>query len=91
MKKKTLSLSLLTIATLTILGLIFLTSSCTENQRARSFGGTEEVSLKPNEIVLNVTWKQDQMWICTKDTLTKTVYFREKSSWGMLEGAVVLK
>jgi hypothetical protein len=73
-----------------LLGIIAL-SSCTENQRARSFGGTEEVKLKPNEIVLNVTWKQDQMWICTKDTLTKTVYFREKSSWGMLEGAVVLK
>jgi hypothetical protein len=73
-----------------LLGIIAL-SSCTENQRARNFGGTEEVALKPNEIVLNVTWKQDQMWICTKDTVTKTVYFREKSSWGMLEGAVVLK
>ena len=73
-----------------LLGVIAL-SSCTENQRARSFGGTEEVSLKPNEVVLNVTWKQDQMWICTKDTLTNTVYFREKSSWGMLEGAVILK
>ena len=75
---------------ITLLAIITL-SSCTENQRARNFGGTEEVSLKPNEIVLNVTWKQDQMWICTKDTLTKTVYFREKSSWGMLEGTVVLK
>ena len=73
-----------------LLGVIAL-SSCTENQRARSFGGTEEVSLKPNEVVLNVTWKQDQMWICTKDTLTNTVYFREKSRWGMLEGAVILK
>ena len=73
-----------------LLGIIAL-SSCTENQRARSFGGTEEVKLKPNEVVLNVTWKAEEMWICTKDTVTKTVYFREKSSWGMIEGAVVLK
>ena len=73
-----------------ILGIIAL-PSCTENQRARSFGGTEEVKLKPNEVVLNVTWKAEEMWICTKDTVTKTVYFREKSSWGMIEGAVVLK
>ena len=75
---------------ITLLAIITL-SSCTENQRARNFGGTEEVSLKPNEIVLNVTWKQDQMWICTKDTVTNIVYFREKSNWGMLEGTVVLK
>ena len=75
------------ITTLTLITL----ASCTENQRARTFGGTEKVSLKPNEIVLNVTWKKDEMWICTKDTLTNTVYFREKSNWGMLEGTVVLK
>jgi hypothetical protein len=66
-------------------------SSCTENGRARRFGGTEEVSLKPNEIVLNVTWKDSEIWVCTKDTLTNVVYFREKSAWGVLEGTVVIK
>lgn len=65
--------------------------SCTENQRARRWGGTEKIDLKPNEVVLNVTWKQDQMWICTKDTVTNVTYFREKSNWGVLEGTVVLK
>ena len=73
--------------TITILGLV----SCTDNERARRFGGTEEVSLKPNEIVLNVTWKENQMWICTKDTTNGVVYFREKSSWGVMEGTVILK
>ncbi len=65
--------------------------SCTDNERARRFGGTEEVKLKPNEVVLNVTWKENEMWICTKDTTTNTVYFREKSSWGVMEGTVILK
>jgi uncharacterized lipoprotein YehR (DUF1307 family) len=66
-------------------------ASCTDNERARRFGGTEEVKLKPNEVVLNVTWKENEMWVCTKDTTTNTVYFREKSSWGVMEGTVILK
>lgn len=72
------------------LGVIAL-ASCTENARARRFGGTEEVSLKPNEVVLNVTWKTDEMWICTQDTTTGVTYFREKSAWGVMEGTVILK
>lgn len=66
-------------------------TSCTDNERARRFGGTEEVSLKPNEVVLNITWKENEMWICTKDTVTNITYFREKSSWGVMEGTVILK
>ena len=71
--------------------LVSLATSCTENTRARRWGGTEEISLKPNEKVLNVTWKENEMWICTKDTVTGIVYFREKSSWGVMEGTVILK
>jgi uncharacterized lipoprotein YehR (DUF1307 family) len=66
-------------------------ASCTDNERARRFGGTEEIALKRNEVVLNVTWKENEMWICTQDTVTNTTYFREKSSWGVMEGTVILK
>lgn len=65
--------------------------SCTANQRARSFGGTEIVTLKKNEILLNMTWKGDQMWIQTKDTITGISYFREKSSFGWVEGEIIIK
>jgi hypothetical protein len=71
--------------------LFFFLMSCTENQRARSFGGTETFNLKPNHIVLNVTWKKDDMWICTKDTIKNIVYFHEKSSFGLMEGQVIIK
>lgn len=70
---------------------VALLQSCTDNQMARSYGGTEEVKLKPHEVVLNVTWKGEDMWVCTRDTLTNTTYFREKSSWGVLQGTVILK
>jgi hypothetical protein len=66
-------------------------ASCTDNQRAKHWGGTEEIKLNTNEIVLNVTWKESEMWICTKDTVTGVTYFREKSNWGVMEGTVILK
>jgi hypothetical protein len=71
------------------IGLLF--ASCTDNQMARSFGGTEKIKIRKHEIILNVTWKEDNMWVCTKDTITNTVYFREKSSFGKLEGSVIFK
>lgn len=82
---------LLTGIIMMVTGIVLLVASCTDNERARRFGGTEQVELKPNEVVLNVTWKENEMWICTKDTTTNTVYFREKSSWGVMEGTVILK
>ena len=82
---------LLTGIIMMVTGIVLLVASCTDNERARRFGGTEQVELKPDEIVLNVTWKENEMWICTKDTTTNTVYFREKSSWGVMEGTVILK
>jgi hypothetical protein len=74
-----------------ILGVMVVMSSCTENVRARHFGGTETLALNPNEVVLNVTWKDNEMWVCTQDTITGVVYFREKSNWGVMEGTVILK
>ncbi len=65
--------------------------SCTDNQRARNWGGTENISLKPNEVLINMTWKKDDLWILTCDTNTNIKYFRESSSWGIWEGEVIIK
>lgn len=64
--------------------------SCTEQSRARNWGGTEEVVLHPNELLINMSWKGDDLWVLTKDTLTGTQYFRESSSYGIWEGEVVV-
>lgn len=71
--------------------LLFSALSCTDNQRARAFGGEETVDLPKNRVLLNVTWKQDDLWLLTKDTLTNEVFFNEKSSWGVLEGTIKFK
>lgn len=71
--------------------LLLIIAGCTDNQRARSFGGKEEVVLKPNEILTNMTWKGEHLWIQTRDTVTGLEYFREKSSYGLLEGQIIVK
>lgn len=69
-------------------------TSCTENQRAKSFGGTANVNLEPNRKLVTVTWKEDQIWYLTRpmDSTEKaeTYNFQEESSWGMIEGTVVI-
>lgn len=76
-----------------LLGAILLFSiiSCTDNQRARSFGGTEIVTLPKNRVLLNATWKESNLWVLSKDTLTNQIFFNEKSSWGAMEGTIEFK
>ena len=77
----------LTMVAITLLALV----SCTDNQRARSFGGTETIKLEPNEKFINITWKQDNLWLIVQDTVTGTYYAREKSSFGLVQGKVVIQ
>lgn len=65
--------------------------SCTDNQRARSFGGTEVIKLLPNEEFVNITWKQDNLWVIVRDTVSGKYYAREKSSYGVMEGKVIIE
>ena len=74
-----------------ILMLCAALSGCTDNQRARKYGGKEEISLKPNEKLINITWKESNMWVLTEDTTTHIKYFRESSSWGIWNGEIVIK
>ena len=71
--------------------LLFSVLSCTDNQRARTFGGEETIELPKNRVLLNATWKQADLWLLTKDTLTDEVFFNEKSNWGVLEGTIKFK
>lgn len=69
-------------------------ASCTENQRAKSWGGTAKVNLEPNRKLVTVTWKEDQIWYLTRQMdstdVANTYEFQEESSWGMVEGTVVI-
>jgi hypothetical protein len=73
------------------IAILIIISSCTDNQRVRKFGGTENIKLKLNEKLMNITWKESDMWVLTEDTVTRIKYFRESSSWGIWNGEIIIK
>lgn len=73
--------------------LIALTAltSCTANEMAKNYGGTETIELPEHNIFVNATWKDDHLWFLTKDTTDGKFYLREKSSYGVWEGQIIFK
>ena len=68
-------------------------ASCTENQMAKDFGGNLEIHLPKNERLVEATWKNDgDLWYLTEPMdsayVPKTKYFRENSTFGLMEGKV---
>ena len=81
---------------LLVLGVVLIgMASCTQNQRAKNFGGTAEVLLPKGQQLVDVTWKDDQIWYLTQDMpegyKPQNYNFSEESSYGMMEGKVVFK
>jgi hypothetical protein len=78
-----------------ILGLAMIIGSCTQNQRAKRWGGTANYDLECNKKLVEVTWKGEEMWFLTRDMregeIAETYKFNEESSYGLLEGTVVIK
>lgn len=74
--------------------LVITAFGCTDNIRARQFGGTANVDLPKNQKLLMVTWKEDDLWFLTRDMRedekTESYSLRESSSWGVWEGTVKL-
>lgn len=68
--------------------------SCTDNTIAKKWGGTVNVDLEPNRKLVNITWKDESLWILTKDSklndTPETYEFKEHSSYGIVEGRVVI-
>ena len=74
-----------------ITSLILLSfSSCTNNHKVRKWGGTETINLETNEKFINISWKGDNLWIITQDTTTGVYFAREKSSFGIMEGKIII-
>jgi hypothetical protein len=77
-----------------IIAAISLTA-CTENSRAKSFGGTAILTLPVGQKLVNVTWKDAQLWYITRpmraDETAETYTFNEESGYGLVEGTYVIK
>lgn len=67
-----------------------MVTSCTENSRVKSFGGEGTINLPKGRKLVNVTWKENQVWYLTRPMnstdVAETYQFQEESSWGVIEG-----
>lgn len=69
--------------------------SCTENQRAKTWGGTMTIDLPAGKKLVEATWKDHDLWYLVRDRKegesVDTFTFHEESSFGLMEGTVVFK
>jgi len=79
---------------ITIFLIATLFTACTDNSTVKIFGGTAKFNLPTGEKLVNVTWKDSQLWYLTTPMdsgyVPKTYKFSEKSSWGLIEGTYTL-
>jgi hypothetical protein len=76
-----------------ILMVAILAASCTQNEMARKYGGTQTIQLDKGERVVTASWKEANLWILTKQDTTKPSVYRytEKSSFGVMEGTIIIQ
>lgn len=77
------------------LSLAFALTSCTENERARAYGGTQTIELPAGRKLINMTWKETDLWLQTRPMREgehpETSTFEEKSRFGIFEGTIIVK
>jgi len=73
--------------------LVIFTSGC-DNFIARQLGGTINVNLPTNTKLVNVTWKEGDLWLLTRPAYAgeavETFRFEERSMLGVLQGTVTI-
>jgi hypothetical protein len=79
---------------LTIALLSILVVSCTDNSRVRYWGGEAELKLPKGYKLINVTWKDGEIWYLTKpmkeSDSAEIYHFQEKSGFGLSEGVYTI-
>ena len=75
--------------------LIITLSACTENQRAKSFGGTSTIKITKGHKLIDATWKGEDLWyLIRKRKSNETIesyVFKEESSFGLIQGKVIFQ
>ena len=68
--------------------------SCSENSRVKNWGGEGTINLPKGQKLVNVTWKETEVWYLTRtmdsNDVAETYQFQEESSWGVMEGTYTI-
>lgn len=74
--------------------LAFMNSGCTENERAKSFGGSATYNIPKGKKLITATWKNSDLWYLVRDMregeYPETYNFQEVSNFGILQGSITL-
>jgi hypothetical protein len=80
---------------LIVLTLVMFFFGCSKQIRVKNFGGSETITLGLNQKLVNVTWKDSDMWVLTRPMKNtdsvETYIFSESSSFGVFEGTLTIK
>jgi hypothetical protein len=91
--KKIFGIMACTICLISIMVLLF--TGCTDNQRMKAYGGTATIELLAGQKLVNVTWKDTDIWVLTRQARPgeqpETYTFQEKSSYGIINGTYLIK
>lgn len=86
-------MKILKVVTLIFLAIVFV--GCTANERAKQFGGTMDVAVPKGQEFVNVTWKDNDLWVLTKNEtaghVPTTYTFKANTSYGVFEGKVIIR
>lgn len=78
---------------LVIASLVFIVG-CTDNTSTRVTGGKMTINLDKGQKLVNITWKQNNIWYLTRvarpGESPETYSFKEKSQHGFWEGEVII-
>ena len=70
-------------------------ASCTQQMVTRKLGGSQTITLEKGQRLVEMTWKNNNLWILTEPMdsgyVPKVKTFYEKSSFGVLEGVITIK
>lgn len=77
---------------ITAFALLIFLSACTDNQRAKAWGGIITVDIPKGNKLVTATWKNEDLWYLytpmASEDVPKTSILKEQSSFGVIEGAV---
>lgn len=69
--------------------------ACTSNDNAKNYGGTSYVKVEPGRKFINVTWKDNNLWVLTRKMKEgekpEEYEFKETSDYGVWEGKLIIQ
>ena len=79
---------------LLVITLILIMFSGCQQSISRKFGGTTTIKLEPGKKLVEITWKDNDLWYLVEpmepNYTPKTKEFIENSNLGVLEGKVII-